>query len=399
MLTTSATLAANTPFFWLTDSALYTVDDEAAGLRLTARDPGSGQPRWRVPLTGPIADLYHRRDAFPHSNFPPDAIEGIRTSVIPVLGGIPTLAVPAAAVPLVHIGDEVAVTVERDLTVGRHAGLEPRQRGDGLDYAHVVLARDLGTGAVRWRKRLAAGVRWALPGVRTGTEGIVGLPPGQNWMVTVSLAGSMRVWDLGTGRPRAQRELGRRLRFQSYVLALADAVVFRADGDLGTPMEAFAPATLLPRWRLVPRLPDSEPVSCAPLLCLVTRVASLVVSLPEGNVTWRPGGPMLRPGPPGRVVVTEFGSTLTLLDSVGRRTLAVPAQWYSADAGNYTRLVAVARVHPSGRTADLGVLDVSDGRLRAVGRASTWSLVMKCLAAGGRLACGDGNQLHLWRSA
>jgi hypothetical protein len=156
----SFTLPTSIGFFWLTDGTLYTVDegDDATTVVLTAREPDTGTPRWAVTLSGPIAEMYARGDSFLSSNFPPDATEGVRTNVVELRGGLPILAIPAAALPLVHFGTGVAVTIERDVAGPTQPAAQPRVRADGLEWGHLVTVRDL-AGRVRAGRGLLTVVR------------------------------------------------------------------------------------------------------------------------------------------------------------------------------------------------------------------------------------------------
>jgi len=387
--------ASTTDHFWVTRNAVYTLDRTKAGIRLTARDLRTGAPRWTLPLTGTLADVYARGESFLSSNFPPDATTGVRTNVLDRQGGLPRLAYPTAALPLVYLGSRVAVLIDRDPAVPPDPDADGRTRAMGLDWTHVVTAVDLDTGRPRWRMRLPAGVRWALPGVRTSGEGIAGLPAGQDWMVTSSAGGEVVVRDVDGAAVLSRRALGP-LRQESYVAALADAVVVRRDdGDRAT-LDAYEPATLAPRWRFVPPVVDAEPVGCEPLLCLADTRSVWIVDPRDGRTIWRPTGPLLRPGPAGRVVVTGYGNKVVLFDTRRARALRAGPGWRVVDYGAHTRSVVVVRVQATG-AADLGLLDVATGEARRLGRVSLWSPTAHCLPAGGHVACGDDTQLRVWR--
>ncbi len=120
-------------FFWLTPDAVYTVDSAGDGesdveLWLTARDPDTGDPRWTVELDGPLARDYAGGHASMTSRFPPSSDLGITTRVFDTRDGRYVRAYPAAAAPLVHIGTDVAVVIDREPGVGP----EPEPSGDAV---------------------------------------------------------------------------------------------------------------------------------------------------------------------------------------------------------------------------------------------------------------------------
>jgi len=386
-----------TEYFWLSADTVYTVDRDGAAVSLTARDATSGAPRWRHRLTGALAEVYANRDSFLSSNFPPDATTGVRTNIVSTQGGLPRLAFPTAALPLAYVGARVALVIDRDPTVPPDPAADGRTRAMGLDWTHTATAFDLVTGRPRWTRRLPAGTRWALPGVRAGADGLAGLPPGRDWMVTSTAAGEARVWDLASGSVVWRRAFGR-LEQQAYVIAFADAVVVRRDDAEPSTIEAYEPDAPEPRWRLVPAVVDAEPVGCEPLVCLVDGRSVWVVDPRNGATVWRSTGPLLRPATPGRVVVMGYGNQVTLIDT--RRGRAIPTEpgWRVVDHGGYTRSVVVARVYASGDRADLAVLDVATGNIRRLGRVSDWAPTSRCLVAGLRVACGDGKILRVWRA-
>jgi hypothetical protein len=389
--------ATFTGFFWAADGAAYTLQRGDGGVRLTARDLRSGAPRWTVPLRGTLAGVYARADSNLSSNFPPDATTGVRTNVVARQGGLPRLAFPSAALPMAYIGTRVALVVDRDPTVPPDPDADGRTRAMGLEWTYVAAAHDLRTGRVRWRMRLDPGVRWSLPGVRAGAEGLAGLPPGRDWFVTSSTGGDVQVRDLDTGNLIGRRQFGP-LRQQSYVVALADAVLVRLDDADDAPLEAYEPATLAPRWRYLPPVIDAEPVGCEPLLCLADNRSVWVVDPRGGATRWRPTGPLLRPGPAGRLIVTGYGNQLLLFDTRQAERRRADTGWRVVDVAAYTGLVVVARVHAVGGTADLGLLDVATGAARRLGRVTRWAPTTRCLHAGRHIACGDGTQLRVWRA-
>src|SRR5262249_54560103 len=155
----------------------------------------------------------------------------VNTTIIDTRTGEAVRSYPSAAMPLVYLADDVALTIDRDPAAGPDPPLPELSLGaTGLDRPHLVVARALATGAGRWRLPLPAGVGWSVPGVRYGTEGIVALPRGQNWMITSTHAGRVDVWDLRTGLLMASREVGE-FGIDSYVTALESSVMSRIDAD------------------------------------------------------------------------------------------------------------------------------------------------------------------------
>jgi hypothetical protein len=187
--------ATTTGFFWAAGGTAYTLEREFGVVRLAARDLRSGATRWTVPLAGTLADVYARGESFMSSNFPPDATTGVRTNVVATQGGLPRLAFPSSALPMATVGSRVALVIDRDPTVPPDPRADGRTRAMGLEWTYNATALDLRTGRVRWRMRMDPGVRWALPGVRAGAEGIVGLPPGRDWFVTSSTGGDVQIRD------------------------------------------------------------------------------------------------------------------------------------------------------------------------------------------------------------
>jgi hypothetical protein len=388
--------ATSTAYYWLAGTGLYTLDRADGRIRLTAHDLETGDVRWSRALTGTLADVYARNESFMSSNFPPDATTGVRTNVVARQGGLPRLAFPTAALPMAYVGSRVALVIDRDPQRPPRPDADGPTRAMGLEWTYVATAYDLGTGEPRWRLRLAPGVRWALPGVRAGAEGVVGLPPGRDWMVTSSTGGDVRIRDIDTGRELSRHAFGA-LKQQAFVVALADEVLVRLDGGDGASLDAFDPPALTPRWRFVPPIADAEPVACEPLLCLADNRSVWIVDPADGRTVWRPIGPLMRPGPAGRLVVTGYGNQLVLYDTRDLRPIPVDPGWRVVDYSAYTRFVVVVRVHAVGGTADLGLLDVATGTVRRLGRVPRWSPTTRCLAAAGHIACADATQVRLWR--
>ncbi len=375
-------------FFWLTPDAVYTIDatggvgDPHARLWLTARATDTGDPRWTVELDGPLARGYAAGHSSMTSRFPPSSNLGITTRVFDTRDGRYVRAYPAPAAPLVHIGTDVAVLIDRE----PGAGPEPDPSGDavgriGLDRAHVVVARDLDTGAIRWTKRLAAGTAWAVPGVPTGAEGIVGLPPGNDWMLTVTRPGTALVWDLSTGALVAWREFGA-LSERSYVTALSDEVVVRLDTAEKSSLAGYDPATMVEKWRFTPPNLYAAPFVCGGLVCLQTDRSVLRVDPRTGVVVAPVDDQRLWPAqqPPHRLLVTSSGEELSLYDTPLGRRLSRDSNWRVVDPSIHGARLIVAQARGPGR-AVLALLDPGTGVMRTLGRVSPFSPASQCLVA------------------
>jgi len=388
-------------FFWLTSDAAFTVDAKANAdprtLWLTARDPLSGTPRWSVELVGPLATAYARGREVMISHFPPTPNLGVTTRSIDSRTGQSLKAYPTASAALAYVGSDVAILIDRDPAAGPEPGPDDLSRDDtGLDRPHLITARDLRTGAVRWTKRLPAGYQWSLPGVRRGTEGIVGLPPGQDWMLVVSPTRSAQVWDLRTGAPIAQREFGSG-NDPSYLTALADTVLVRVDTMHESSLAGYVAATLHPQWRFRPPDIYAAPFDCANLVCFDTERSVWVVDPRDGSVRWRADGVRLRPGLfSDRLLVTGYGEQLAQFDVTSGKRRAGNEGWRVVDPSAYGAQMAVAQTSGSGR-ATLGLLDVASATVRRLGQVSHLSTRSQCLTAAVLVACEDGNVLEVWR--
>lgn len=388
-------------FFWLTPRAVYTIDgevgDRSSPLSLTARDPRSGDPLWSVDLTGPVAVGYTGGWDALVSRFPPTPNLGTTTMVIDTRTGRVVRAYPTAAVPLVYLADDVAVTIDRDPAAGAEPPLPQLSLDEtGLDRRHLVTARDLATGHVRWTRALAMGTLWSLPGVRGGAEGIVALPPGQNWMVMTTREGTVSTVDLDTGRIVAIRDVGR-LSQESYVTALQDEVVVRLDRDDEVTLSAYEPRTLVARWSSSPPRLYAAPFQCGPLLCLDTERSVWAIQPRTGAFVWRVEGSHLRAATGDvRRLVTAFGEPLALFDPATGRRLPADGQWRVVDSGTYGQMVVLAKAVP-GDGAVIGLFDATVGSIRTVGAITPFSPASQCLAAGGNVACEDGNVVRVWR--
>jgi hypothetical protein len=391
-LTLAWRLETSTPYAWLSGDAVYTID-AGPDVRLAAHDVGSARVTWAVPLPGPLASAYAPNAALLMTRFPPRLNDGVRTSVLWSDAARPSLTFPAVAMPLVHITDDLAIVIDRDETDSQ-PGYTAVEQAAGLPWAHRVTAIDLRSGAVRWTRTISSGVRWSMPGVRPGSVGIVGLPAGQDWMVTNSSAGRVEVWDLRTGAVRSRRDLGE-LEPESYVVALADAVLLRHRGAAGPTVELLDPLTLDPRWQFVPVLPEAEPLSCAPAICLSSNGGVVLVDPRTGTVVGRVTGTQLRPGPAGRLLVTGYGNPLSIVDVSDGRASTLRG-WRGVDTGAYTAEAVVARDDGRG-WATVGLLQVATGVIRQLGEAAPWSAGNRCQAYPGHIACTDGTVLSVWR--
>jgi hypothetical protein len=303
-----------------------------------------------------------------------------------------TLLYPAAAIPLVYLADDLIVTVDRDPDAPSPTDPDT----NGLEWTHRVTVRSLATREVLWTRPIDPGVRWALPGVRAGSAGIVGLPRGADWMVTSSGSGVVDVWDLRSGATIARRTVGP-LDERSYVVALPDAVVVGHQFDDGTgELQAFDPARLRPKWTLAPPLAGAEPVSCQPELCLVSRRAVWMVDPHTALVTARITGTEVVPGPPGLALVAPYGQDPAVVVTDDGMSIALGDVWRIVDAGLYQPTMVMAQIHAAGR-ADLGLLDVRAARVTRLGEATQWSPFNACLAVAQTIACDSGDTLNVWR--
>ncbi len=400
-------------FFWLTPTTVFTINETAtARLTLTARELRRGTPMWSVALAGPLAAGYPSGWDSLVSRFPPTRDLGVTTLVLDTRTGQVVGAYPAAAIALVYIADDVAVTIDRDPPAGPQARRPDLSAPEtGLGQAYLVTARDVRSGAVRWRRVLPAGTGWSLPGVRTGTEGVVGLPPGQHWLVTSTPAGAVEVWDLSSGRTVAHRDVGR-LGQEGYVSALADTVLVRrqaadepgaaapdATRGLAT-LSSYDGTTLVGRWVVPAPALYATPLQCGARLCLATDRGVVALEVPTGAVAWRLSGRHLRQaGPAARALVTLFGEQLELVDPVTGDNLPADARWRIWDAAPYGDLVVIAQSGPGAGTT-LGLLDVSMQTIRTLGAVSPLSLADQCLAApsagGVAVACQAGEAVRVW---
>ncbi len=384
-------IKASTRFFWLTGQAVYTLDSPGDGtVDLSAHDLGNQHVVWQLPLTGPLARAYADANPVFAGDLPPNGTDGVRTTVS---GSTTTQIFPAAAVPLVYLVDDLIVTIDRDPASGPS---DAAQSPNGLVWTHVVTVRDLATRQVVWTGRLPAGVRWALPGVRAGTAGIVGLPAGAHWMVTWTDAGTVQLRDLRTGAVLASREVGA-LTGRSYVTALTGSVVVGQDpGDGDDRLTGYDARTLAPLWRLHPALANAEPVSCDPDMCLVNNRAIWFVEPTNGVVTSRIDGTEVRPGPAGAAVVSPFGQNTSVVLTAAGIDTQLDGVWRMVDATAYGPDAVVVQVHDLGR-ADLGLLDVRRAQVLRLGQINQWSAYYACLAVDQTVACDDGNVVTVWR--
>jgi PQQ enzyme-like repeat protein len=397
--------ATTNPYLWLAGGSVYTVDAADAAVRLTARDLRTGRVVWSIELTGPLAQAYASQSSVMLTRFPPRLNDIARTEAVSTVGDREPLAFPAVAMPLVHLADDVAVLIDRDTTVGPAPGVPPVDQLAGLQWTYRVTALDLATGAVRWTRALPAGVRWSLPGVRPGSVGLVGLPPqaasantgrlGHPWLVTSSADGQVAVWDLATGRDLVRRDLGP-LEPEAYVLALADAVLIRHRGPSGPTVQLLDLVTLTPYAHFVPDLPEAEPLSCAPAVCLTANGGVALVDAATGATRLQLTGTQVRPGPAGRLLVSGLGRPVSIVDTQAG-TVTTLHDWQLVDTSTYgPRAVLAGRVDANGG-ALVGLLDVTSAAFAASGRVAHWATGSRCQSDATYLACGDGTTLTVWR--
>jgi hypothetical protein len=389
--------------FWVTDRSVYTIDvgapasvDAPRPLTLVARDPAFGTPQWMVRLTGVLAVDHGMDNYILITDFPPTFEQGVRSTIMDTRNGLTVRAYPTSSTPLAYIGDEVAVIIDRDPDVREPA--QPRRTEEtGLDRAHLVEARDLRTGAVRWIRRLEAGTMWHLPGVVPASEGIVGLPPGENWMVTYTPAGLVETWDLNNGDTLETAIVGP-LSTQSYVMALPGTVLVRSRTPTETTMSAYSPKDLRRLWRHMPRDLFATPSTCGTFVCLSTDVATWALDTRTGAFAWHLERPRLRPTLPGaRALVPAFGSEMVLLDPDTGDRLSGDDTWRVADVAPYGTRVVLAQPKPGG-TAVLGLLDLAANQIRRLGTVSPFAVATQCVSAGEVVACEDREGLvRVWR--
>jgi PQQ-like domain len=389
--------------FWATSQSVFTIDVSeplAAGaprpLTLTARDPALGHPQWMVRLTGVLAANYGTDNHLLLTDFPPSFEQGLRTTIMDTRNGLTVRAYPTTSAALAYIGDEVAVIIDRDPEV-REVG-QPRQTEEtGLDRAHMVEARDLRSGAVRWIRRLAPGTMWHVPGVMPASEGVVGLPPGENWMVTYTAAGLIETWDLNNGDTLATTMVGP-LSQQSYVLAQPGAVLVRLKSPAETSLTAYRPEDLRRLWRNAQRDLFATPSVCGPLVCLHTDTSTWGLDTRTGTFAWHLDRPKVRPAAPGaRVLVPVFGEQLALFDPETGDRRGGDGTWRVVDVAPYASRVVLAQPKPGG-TAVLGLLDLAGNTVRRLGTATPFSSATQCVSAGEIVACEDGEGLvRVWR--
>jgi hypothetical protein len=394
--TTTLTLAwqipTSTRFFWLTPSTVYTLDDLGGGtVALDAHEPGNQRIVWSLPLNGPLAQAYAAANPLFTSDMPPSSAAGVRTIIT---GSNATATYPAAAMPLVYLTDDLVITIDRDLAVSPATG----ETNNGLQWTHRVTARSLATRAVVWSRPLAPGTRWSLPGVVSGTAGIVGLPAGSTWMATWSVDGTVDVWDLETGATRASRLVGA-MDPHTFATALPDAVLLSRPADDGTTLlSAYDTQTLRPLWTITPPLDAAEPISCDPDLCLVSHRATWIVDPHTNVVTARILGTLVRPGPAGEAVVAPYNQNTSVVDTETGVDHPLEQVWRMVDATAYVPHAVVVQIYPLGR-ANLGLLDVANASVTTLGPTDQWSTYYSCLATDATVACDDGNVLTVWRRA
>ena len=387
-------------FFWLTQDAAYTIgragDAAVPRLVLTARDPADGTARWSADLTGPLAVTYTRAWETLVSRFPPTLDLNTNTAVIDTRTGDSVRGYPVAAMPLVYLAADVAVTIDRDPAAGPEGPLPPlSQTGNGLDRPHLVVARDLATGAVRWTLSLALGTVWSLPGVHPAAEGIVAAPDGEEWMVTRGPDVRARVWNLRTGglvNSRLVPDGGP----QSYVAALESTLLARAESAGRAVLTGFDPLTLEQRWRARPPDIYGSPFECGSLLCLQADRAVWAIDH-TGAVAWRIDSTRLRPqvGPTARLVA-GYGQPLALFDPDTGGSLPADARWRVLDIRTSGGTVVLGR--PDGASGEeIGVLDLGTGSITVWGGVGPLGRAAQCLTAGGRLACEDGGVVQVWQ--
>jgi len=385
--------------FWATARSVFTIDvDRSADPGITtliARDPGRGAPQWTARLTGPLAAHYTTENHLLLTDFPPTFEQGLRSTFMDTRNGLPVRAYPTSSIPLAYVADEVIVLIDRDPEDREVA--EPRRTEEtGLDRAHLVEARDVRTGAVRWTRRLARGTMWHLPGVMPGSEGIVGLPPGENWMLTYTAEGLVRTWDLNNGDALGTALVGPLSR-QSYVLALPGTLLVRIKTPAEASLAAYDPRAMLRRWRYMPRELFATPSGCGTLICLHTDRSTWGLDVRTGRLTWRLERPRLRPSPPGvPALVPAFGEQLVLFDPETGRRRSGDETWRVADAAPYNTQVVLARPG-SGGSAVIGLLDLVANTVRRLGTVTPFPLASQCVSPGNAVVCEDGEGLlRVW---
>lgn len=387
--------------FWVTDRAAYTVEPtpDGEGVVLVARDPLTGLRRWSTTLTGPLAASYAVDWQARAANFPPSLTLRTSSSIINIRDGQFMLGYPAAALPLIHLAQDVAVFVDRD----PDAQTQPPPRSSieverGITMPHRIVAYDLATGAVRWTRRLSPGWLWALPGTRPGAEGIVALPPEQQWMVIYNEAGRVTTLDLRSGEDLAHLNIGP-LDDREYVLATEDAVlVYAHDGEQGT-FRAYDPATLSRRWQITPPQVYAIPFTCAEFLCLQADRSVWALDPRAGTYAWRLAGPVLRSVGGGvEWLAPEFGNDVFLVDAKRGRTQQVPGltgAWRVVDAATRGSSLVLAQVQLTGG-ATLAALDLQTLTVRRLGEVTDVTSGTKCLATAAVVACENNDVVRVW---
>jgi outer membrane protein assembly factor BamB len=384
-----------TGYVAVTEDTLFQVELSGLDLSLTARDPRTGQPRWRAPLDGPLGQQYARGPVVLVSRYIPGPAYEMTTRVIDVTTGRRAWVFPASAAPLAYLGDDVAVVV--DLAEPPPPAADQDRLADGTDRSHRIRVLDIHTGRPLWSTLFPPGTVWALPGVRQGAEGLVHLPAGVRWMLVTRLTGQAQVWDLLTGDVVARANIGGDAEQRWYAAALADTVVVRTDSPAGTTLTGYDPRDLSQRWRMGGPDVYAAPFDCGPLVCVESDSGLWALSPRLGGIVWHAEGVGVRSAAgPIRRLASRLDTPLSWVDVASGGIRLPDGDWRVVDGADPGRGVVVAHVTQSG-FALLGLADPGTGAVRVLGEVRGWSLPTRCRMAATVLACADRELLRVWQ--
>ncbi len=378
-------------FHWVDGDTVYTTTRMGNELHLVSRDLATGRQRWAYRLEGSLVEAYLGRPTIFVPRFPPYPGSPATTLVLDATTARQLGSYPVPAAPLVYIADGVAVMADRE-------PVQPASPGgfDGWREAHWVSGIDLATGQMTWRRRIAAGSSWALPGVYPWMEGLVGTSGRDRWMAVVGPDGTTEVWDLVTGTVVARAKIGP-FDSWSYAVALPDVLVVNSRALPEMVLTGYDPRTMSVRWRVqLPGAPDvaAWPIECVPLVCLHSPYAIWAIDPGRGELRWHRRAVEVYPSRYAKLAALTVDGP-AMLDVASGASLPLPDGWRIVEKQPLGRELVVSHVD-AGRTV-LGTLDLDSGRIMILDDVGHIGTVGSCHTTATHVACTSGDQVRVWR--